>query len=76
MVLKGWVTGDKAVQDEDESQCELDGFMRELMELSGQRNFIGHKSLPTTKDPGSSGAPIRTTAASDTTCTVVRRAKM
>jgi hypothetical protein len=49
VVLKAWVTGDKAVQDEDESQCELDGFMRELMELSGQRNFIGHKSLPTDK---------------------------
>ena len=45
VVVKRWVTGDRAEQDEDEIQCELDVLMRELMELSGQRMFLGHKSF-------------------------------
>ena len=47
MVVQRWVTGDKAEKDEDEIQRELDVLMRELMELSGQRKFFGHKNNPT-----------------------------
>ncbi len=36
VVVKRWVTGDRAKQDEDEIQCELDALMREWMELSRQ----------------------------------------
>ena len=49
-VIKCWVTGDRAEKDDDESQLELDILMRELMELSRQRKFLGHKALE--KDKG------------------------
>ena len=44
-------SGDRAEKDsEDEDiQVQLELEMRQLMEVSGQRKFVGHKSLPTDK---------------------------
>ena len=47
VVVKRWVTGDRAEMDEDQIRSELETEMRELMELSGQRKFPGHKTLDT-----------------------------
>jgi hypothetical protein len=47
LVVKCWVIGDRAEMDEDQIRSELEAEMRHLMELSGQRNCFGHKTLPT-----------------------------
>ena len=47
VVVKRWVTGERAEMDEDAIRSELETQMRELMELSGQRKFPGHKTLDT-----------------------------
>ena len=48
-VVKRWVTGEWAEKDEDVIKTELEVLMREYMELSGQRKYFGHKTLPTDK---------------------------
>ena len=48
-VVKRWVTGERAEQDEDKTEAELEELMREYMELSGQRKVFGHKIKPTYK---------------------------
>ncbi len=53
MVVKRWVTGERAKMDEERIQSELEAEMRHLMELSRKRKFFGHKTLPT--DIGFSG---------------------
>ena len=58
--------------DEDAIRSELETEMRELMELSKQRKFPGHKTLDQTLGTGSSGATILTDAASNTTYIPVR----
>jgi hypothetical protein len=47
VVIKRWVTGERAETDEDAIRSELETQMRELMELTGQRKFPGHKTLDT-----------------------------
>ncbi len=47
VVVKCWVTGERAEMDEDQIRSELEAEMRHLMELSGQRKFFGHETLPT-----------------------------
>jgi hypothetical protein len=46
-VVKRWVAGERAEMDEDAIRSELETQMRELMELSGQRKFPGHRTLDT-----------------------------
>jgi hypothetical protein len=46
VILKRWVTCERAVQDEDVTQRELKDLMRELMDPSCQRK---HKALPSDK---------------------------
>ena len=48
-VVKRWVTCDRAEKDEDGIQVELELEMRQLMDLSGERKFPGHKALATDK---------------------------
>ncbi len=47
VVVKRCVTGERAAMDKDQIRSELDAKMRELIELSGQQKFCGHKSLST-----------------------------
>ncbi len=47
VVVKRWVTGERAEMDEDQIHSELEAEMRQLMELSGQRKFPGHRTLDT-----------------------------
>jgi hypothetical protein len=47
--VKRWVTGEKAEKDEDDIQVELLEAICNMMELSGQRKFLLHKSLPNDK---------------------------
>jgi hypothetical protein len=47
VVVKRWVTGDRAEMDEDQIRSELEAEMRHLMELSRQRKFYGHRTLDT-----------------------------
>ena len=75
VVVPRWVTGERAEKVEDKIQRELDVLMSELMVLSGQRKFFGHKPLPT--DNGfwklrRSHIDIRGNAASHMTCIAVR----
>ena len=51
VVVKRWVTGERAEMDEDAIRSELETQMRELMELSEQRKFLGHKTLGTDSGP-------------------------
>ena len=44
-VIKRWVRGEMAEKDDAEIQAELETEMRNLMELSGQKKFPGHRSL-------------------------------
>ena len=46
-VVKRWVTGDRAEKDDAEIQVELEIEMCNLMELSRQKSFPGHKALAT-----------------------------
>ena len=48
-VVQLWVTGEKAEKDEAVITTELEDSMREYMELSGQRKFLGHRSRPIDK---------------------------
>jgi hypothetical protein len=43
VVVKRWVTGDRAEMDEDQIRSELEADMRHLMELSGQRKILATK---------------------------------
>ncbi len=46
VVVKRWVTGERAELDEDEIKRELEAKMLALMVLSRQTKFYGHKILP------------------------------
>ena len=48
-VVKRWLTGERAKQDEDKTEAEREEFMRQYMELSGQRKFFVHKINSTDK---------------------------
>jgi hypothetical protein len=47
VVIKHWVTDERAELNEDQIRSELEAEMRHLIELSGQQMFFGYKSLPT-----------------------------
>ncbi len=43
------MTGDRAEKCDADIQVELELIMRQLMELSRQREFLGHKALATNR---------------------------
>jgi hypothetical protein len=51
-VVKRWVRGEMAEKDDAEIQAELETEMRNLMELSGQKKFLGHKLKLALQLPG------------------------
>ena len=75
VVVKRWVTGDRAEMDEDAIRSELETEMRELMELSrqsGQRKFPGHRTLDTDRGHWKLPSIIWTDAASNINYIAVR----
>ena len=46
-VVKRWVTGERAIMSNEQIRAELEEIMYAHMEMSGQRKFFGHKTLPT-----------------------------
>ncbi len=48
VVIKRWVTGERAEMDEDQIRSELEAEMQHLIELSGQRTFLATKHFQRT----------------------------